>query len=76
MSTRIDSLGSAFLSSVPGFLNVTIGASNINSLAAKYSTCQAPITFTNGLRRAHTAQQRSTAPCASAYTYTGQSDGA
>ena len=42
-SARIDPLGSAFLSSVPGFNNITIGASNINSLAAQYSTCTAPI---------------------------------
>ena len=48
--SRTDGLGSAFLSTVPGFLNVTIGASNINSLAANYGACQAPITFTNGLR--------------------------
>ena len=47
---RIDGLGSAFLSNVPGFTNVTIGASNINALAPVYGTCQAPITFTNGLR--------------------------
>jgi hypothetical protein len=49
-SSRIDGLGQAFLSSVPGFKNVTIGASNGNSLAANYAACQAPITFTNGLR--------------------------
>ena len=47
---RIDGLGSAFLSNVPGFSNVTIGPSNLNSLAANYAACQAPITFTNGLR--------------------------
>ena len=49
-SSRIDSLGSAFLSSVAGFNNVTIGASNINSLAPNYGACQAPITFTNRVR--------------------------
>ena len=49
-STRVDGLGSAFLSSVPGFTNITIGAANINALAANYGACQAPITFTNGLR--------------------------
>ena len=43
--------GEAFLSSVPGFVNVSIAASNINSLAVIYPTCQAPITFTNGLRQ-------------------------
>ena len=40
----------AFLSSVPGFTNITIGASNINVLAANLGVCQAPISFTNGLR--------------------------
>ena len=47
---RIDGLGEAYLSTVPGFLNVTIGASNINSLAPNYPACQAVISFTNGLR--------------------------
>ena len=47
---RVDRLGTAFVSSVPGFTNVPIGASNLNSLAANYDQCQAPITFTNGLR--------------------------
>ena len=47
---RIDTLGSAWLSTIPGFTNVTIGASNINALAPNYATCQAPISFTNGLR--------------------------
>ena len=50
-STRIDNAGEAFLSTVPGFNNITIPASNLNSLAVSYSTCQAPITFTNGLRQ-------------------------
>ena len=49
-SSIVDGLGQSYLSSVPGFANVTIGASNINSLAVNYSACQAPITFTNGLR--------------------------
>ena len=49
-SSRIDNVGSAFLSTVPGFLNTTIAPSNINSLSASYATCQAPLTFTNGLR--------------------------
>ena len=49
-STRADYLGQAFLSSIPGFLNLTIGASNVNALAASYATCRAPLTFTNGLR--------------------------
>ena len=47
---RVDPLGQVFLSSVPGFANVTIGAANVNSLAVQYSTCQAPISFSNGLR--------------------------
>ena len=42
-ASRIDSLGQAFLSTVPGFVNVTIGASNINSLAPNYAACTAPI---------------------------------
>jgi sugar lactone lactonase YvrE len=45
-----DRLGQAFLSNVPDVINTTIGASNVNSLAANYATCRAPITFTNGLR--------------------------
>ena len=49
-SFRVDGLGSAFLSTVPGFLNVTVGAGNVNALAPNYGTCQAPISFTNGLR--------------------------
>ena len=50
-SSRVDGLGQAFLSNVPGFLNTTVGASNINSLQVNYGLCQAPITFTNGLRQ-------------------------
>ena len=49
-SSRVDTGGTAFLSNLPGFTNITIGASNINSLAASYGACQAPLTFTNGLR--------------------------
>ena len=49
-ATRVDKAGFAFLSTVPGFRNLTIGPSNINSLAISYATCQAPLTFTNGLR--------------------------
>ena len=49
-STRVDGGGQAFLSSLPGFLNVTIGPANLNSLAPIYPACQAPISFTNGLR--------------------------
>ena len=50
-SSVVDGLGQALLSSVPGFVNVTIGAANINSLAVNYASCQAPITFSNGLRQ-------------------------
>ena len=50
LSGRLDPVGQAFLSTIPGFTNITIGASNINSLAASYPTCQALITFSNGLR--------------------------
>ena len=49
-ATRVDNAGTAFLSTVPGFRNLTIGASNINSLAINYAACKAPLTFTNGLR--------------------------
>ena len=51
-SSRIDPLGTAFVSSVPGFTSVTIGASDINTLAPNYATCTAGITFTNGKRPA------------------------
>ena len=49
-ASRIDGLGSAWLSTVPGFMNVTIGPANLNALGPNYGSCQAPITFTNGLR--------------------------
>ena len=49
-SSRIDGGGQAFLSTVAGFTNVTIGAANINALAVNLAACQAPISFTNGLR--------------------------
>jgi hypothetical protein len=32
------------------FSNVTLGAPNVNALAVQYATCQAPVSFTNGLR--------------------------
>ena len=48
--SRVDPLGQAYLSTVPGFVNATIGASNLNSLAPNYAACTAPISFTNGLR--------------------------
>ena len=49
-SGRVDKAGQAYLSNIPGFRNVTIGASNLNALAPNYVTCAAPVTFTNGLR--------------------------
>ena len=47
---RVDSTGTVFLSTVPGFTNVTIGPTDINNLAVLYAACKAPITFTNYLR--------------------------
>ena len=49
-STRVDGASQSFQSNIPGFINVTVGASNANALAASYVTCTAPITFTNFLR--------------------------
>jgi hypothetical protein len=49
-SLGVDPMGVVFLSSIPGFVSRTIGASNINALAARYDICQAPISFVNGLR--------------------------
>ena len=49
-SARIDPSGSAFLSTVPGFTNVTLGGGNSNIAAVRYSSCSAPITFANGAR--------------------------
>ena len=48
-SCVVDPLARAYVSSVLGFTNTTITASNINSLAADYAGCRAPITFINGL---------------------------
>ena len=42
-SQRVDGLGQAFLSSVAGFTNISIGASNINTLAVQYGSCTAPL---------------------------------
>ena len=42
-AARVDTSGQVYLSNVPNFLNVTIGASDINSLAANNGACQAPI---------------------------------
>ena len=67
-STRIDGLGSAFLATVNGFTNVTIGASNINSLAPNYGQCTAPLSFTNGLR-APTQPSSSNGAVRIAYSY-------
>ena len=49
-SSRLDPYGQAFASSIPGFTPLTIGAGNVNGLAVRYTACQAPLTFTNGLR--------------------------
>ena len=49
-SASIDALGTAIVSTVPTFVNVTIAPANLNALAAQYDSCRAPITFTNGLR--------------------------
>jgi len=49
-SSLLDPLGQAFLSGIPGTINTTIGAANINTLAVNLGACKAPITFTNGLR--------------------------
>ena len=49
-ATRTDQFGQSYSSSIPGFTSVSIGASNLNSLAVQPATCQAPISFTNGLR--------------------------
>ena len=49
-SYLLDPLGQAAVSTIPGFRNTSIGASNLNALAADYNQCTAPIAFTNGLR--------------------------
>ena len=49
-SALLDALGTAWRSNLPSFLNASIGAANVNALAADYAACQAPISFTNGLR--------------------------
>ena len=49
-ASKVDPLGSVFSSSIAGFTNVTIGASNLNALSVITGSCQAPITFSNGLR--------------------------
>ena len=46
----LDPQGQAFSAGVAGVSNLTIGASNVNTLAANYAQCLAPITFVNGLR--------------------------
>jgi hypothetical protein len=46
--TGVDGAGSAYLSPLTGFTNVSIPTSNINHLAVDYDNCQAPITFVNG----------------------------
>ena len=67
-TTRVDAQGEAYLSNIPGFVNQTIGASNINALAANYAACTAPITFTNGLR-APTQPSASNGATRFAYNY-------
>ena len=47
---RTDLLAQVISSNVPGFRNVTIGASNLNALSVVTGVCQASISFTNGLR--------------------------
>ena len=49
-SPLVDAMGTAILASIPGFTSTAIPAANLNSLAVSYATCQAPISFTNGLR--------------------------
>ena len=49
-SSLIDEQGVAFQSSIAGVSSLSIGAANTNSLAVNYAQCQAPLTFTNGLR--------------------------
>ena len=65
-TARLDPFGQGYVSSIPGFLNTTISASNINSLAADYDACRAPITFVNGLR---TPTQPSTSSSAAMFNY-------
>ncbi len=73
-SYRIDGLGQVFSSNLPGFVNLSIGASNINSLAIMQGVCSAPLTFTNGLR-APTQPSASNGAVSFSYSYT-ISDGA
>jgi hypothetical protein len=54
------------VTTLPGYPNSTIGASNINSLAVDYNSCRAPITFTNGLRQ---PTQPSASNGATTFTY-------
>ena len=49
-STRLDLIGSDFTSDLPGFINITAGANDINALAGNYITCQDPVSFTDGER--------------------------
>ena len=49
-ASQVDGGSQAFLSDIPGFVNVTLSAGDLNALAPNYDACQAPITFTNGLR--------------------------
>ena len=47
---RIDGASQAYTSTLPGFVNTSVAASNLNSLSVNAAACQAPLTFTNGLR--------------------------
>ena len=69
----VDPLGQAYLSSIPGFVNTTLGAGT-TALAVNYAACLAPITFTNGLRPP-TQPSASNGALHIAYSYT-VSDGA
>jgi hypothetical protein len=68
-SSLIDGLGVALLTSITGVNNLSIGASNANSLAINNVQCQAPILFTNGLRPP-TQPSSSNGGTHIAYTYT------
>ena len=68
-SFELDPLGQAYLSSIPGFVNTTLGAGTTNALAVNYAACLAPITFTNGLRPP-TQPSASNGALQIAYSYT------
>ena len=45
----VDRTGVAWVSAIPGFVNLTIGSSDINAFSADYDSCTASITRMNGL---------------------------